>query len=83
MPYPKFAPPTEVCRCRACGGEDPMGCGNICADCAWEDHCDGYFSCATVDHAPTHEATPTCCRTSAEAHEISVEVWKNNNPTLI
>lgn len=62
----KPSPPTTACRCWSCGADDPMGCGALCADCSWDDHCGGMaYNGNTAENWEVKPDTPTCCR---EAH---------------
>ena len=54
---------TEVCRCRGCGGDEPMACGSLCADCSWEDHLAGMAHTGDSSEE-SHVSTPACCRAS-------------------
>lgn len=77
MVYPKYPEPTPICVCWVCGDPQPMGCGNICADCSWEAHLESMAHTGHPDHA-THPSTPTCCIAAKEAHDIMLEAYMNH-----
>lgn len=53
-------------RCYGCGADDPMGCGNLCADCSWDDHLEGMAHTDSSFDGEVDKATPNCCRASRE-----------------
>jgi hypothetical protein len=72
---------SEHCRCYACGSTEPMGCGELCADCSWEDHLVGMaHTGGSPADDPTHVKTPTCCRERRDARQAE---WKRLSAELV
>ena len=73
MTPPRYAagePATAACRCYACGTDDPMGCGQLCPDCSFEEATAGW-TYQGPPFEPPREDTPACClRSYAIAGEV-------------